>query len=203
MSANELPTIRLENQIVPVTDVDRAKSFYQQLGWRLDDDVAPMEGLRFVQFTPPGSPTSITFGLGLPTGSPGGIQATLVVSDIEADPWPRWSSLASTSRTSVQPPFPVAAPVRPRPRANQLRVVLLLQRSRRQLVACPRGHHAAPRPGVIGLRRRFPPPPHIRIRSQREPQKGRQQMPCVTVGTRTAHRSTSTTRTTAVAARSF
>jgi hypothetical protein len=41
-------TIRLENHIVPVTDVDRAKGFYQQLGWRLDDDVAPMEGLRFV-----------------------------------------------------------------------------------------------------------------------------------------------------------
>jgi catechol 2,3-dioxygenase-like lactoylglutathione lyase family enzyme len=77
-------TIRLENHIVPVTDVDRAKRFYQQLGWRLDDDVAPMDGLRFVQFTPLGSPASITFGLGLPTGSPGGIQATLVVSDIEA-----------------------------------------------------------------------------------------------------------------------
>jgi catechol 2,3-dioxygenase-like lactoylglutathione lyase family enzyme len=77
-------TIRLENHIVPVTDVDRAKRFYQQLGWRLDDDVAPMEGLRFVQLTPPGSPASITFGLGLPTGSPGGIQATLVVSEIEA-----------------------------------------------------------------------------------------------------------------------
>src|ERR1700688_5206248 len=86
MSATEVAsvTIKLENHIVPVTDVDRAKGFYQQLGWRLDDDVAPMAGLRFVQFTPPGSPASITFGLGLPTGSPGGIQATLVVSDIEA-----------------------------------------------------------------------------------------------------------------------
>ena len=61
--------MNLENHIVPVTDVDRAKGFYQQLGWRLDDDVAPMDGLRFVQFTPPGSPASITFGLGLPTGS--------------------------------------------------------------------------------------------------------------------------------------
>ena len=72
--------MNLENHIVPVTDVDRAKAFYQQLGWRLDDDVAPMDGLRFVQFTPPGSPASITFGQGLPAGSPGGIQATLVVS---------------------------------------------------------------------------------------------------------------------------
>ncbi len=74
----------LENHIVPVTDVDRAKAFYQQLGWRLDDDVAPMEGIRFVQFTPPGSGASITFGLGLPTAAPGSIQGTLVVTDIQA-----------------------------------------------------------------------------------------------------------------------
>jgi catechol 2,3-dioxygenase-like lactoylglutathione lyase family enzyme len=76
--------LRLENHIVPVTDVDRAKAFYQQLGWRLDDDVAPMEGIRFVQFTPPGSGASITFGLGLPTAAPGSIQGTLVVTDIQA-----------------------------------------------------------------------------------------------------------------------
>src|SRR5580704_5102986 len=83
MSASE-PAMKLEIHIVPVTDVGRAKAFYQQLGWRLDDDVAPMDGVRFVQFTPPGSPASITFGLGLPTGSLGALQATLVVSDIEA-----------------------------------------------------------------------------------------------------------------------
>jgi len=63
--------MNLENEIIPVTDVGRAKAFYGQLGWRLDDDVAPMEGIRFVQFTPPGSGTSITFGLGLPTAAPG------------------------------------------------------------------------------------------------------------------------------------
>jgi len=74
--------MNLENHIVPVTDVDRAKGFYQQLGWRLDDDVAPMDGLRFIQFTPPGSPASVTFGLGLHTAAPGGTQGTLVVSDI-------------------------------------------------------------------------------------------------------------------------
>jgi predicted enzyme related to lactoylglutathione lyase len=111
MSATEVPsvTIRLENHIVPVTDVDRAKAFYQQLGWRLDDDVAPMDGLRFVQFTPPGSPASITFGLGLPTGSPGGIQATLVVSDIEAaqDELPKLG--IDVSDVWHGPPFPVEA----------------------------------------------------------------------------------------------
>src|SRR5437016_13027156 len=54
--------MKLENQIIPVSDVDRSKEFYERLGWRLDDDVAPMHGLRIVQFTPPGSGTSVTFG---------------------------------------------------------------------------------------------------------------------------------------------
>jgi catechol 2,3-dioxygenase-like lactoylglutathione lyase family enzyme len=47
--------MNLEVQIIPVSDVDRAKGFYEQLGWRLDDDVAPFDALRIVQFTPPGS----------------------------------------------------------------------------------------------------------------------------------------------------
>ena len=59
--------MKLENQVIPVSDVDRTKQFYERLGWRLDDDVAPMEGLRIVQFTPPGSGTSVTFGQGLIT----------------------------------------------------------------------------------------------------------------------------------------
>jgi catechol 2,3-dioxygenase-like lactoylglutathione lyase family enzyme len=84
MSPTEVLTMNLEVHILPVSDVDRAKAFYNQLGWRLDDDVAPMDGIRFIQFTPPGSGTSVTFGLGLPTASPGSIQGTLVVSDIEA-----------------------------------------------------------------------------------------------------------------------
>ena len=75
--------LKLEIHVVPVTDVERAKGFYQQLGWRLDDDVSPMEGRRIVQFTPPGSATSITFGLGLTKGAPGSTQGGLVVSDIE------------------------------------------------------------------------------------------------------------------------
>ena len=67
--------MKLEIQIIPVSDVDRAKQFYEQLGWRLDDDVAPMEGLRIVQFTPPGSGASITFGEGLTTAAPGSAEA--------------------------------------------------------------------------------------------------------------------------------
>src|ERR1700756_2421956 len=73
----------LEIDVIPVSDVDRAKRFYESLGWRLDEDVAPLEGLRIVQFTPPGSGTSITFGLGLTTAAPGSAEAGLVVSDIE------------------------------------------------------------------------------------------------------------------------
>jgi catechol 2,3-dioxygenase-like lactoylglutathione lyase family enzyme len=76
--------IHLENEIIAVFDVDRAKEFYERLGWRLDDDVAPMPALRIVQFTPPGSAASITFGLGLTTATPGSTQGALVVSDIEA-----------------------------------------------------------------------------------------------------------------------
>ncbi|HWF54626.1 MAG TPA: VOC family protein, partial [Solirubrobacteraceae bacterium] len=75
--------MKLENQILPVSDVGRAKQFYEQLGWRLDDDVAPMDALRIVQFTPPGSPASITFGKGLTTAAPGSAETTVVVSDIE------------------------------------------------------------------------------------------------------------------------
>jgi len=75
--------MKLENQIIPVSDVDRAKGFYERLGWRLDDDVAPLDGLRIVQFTPPGSGTSVTFGLGLTTAAPGAAEGGLVVSDID------------------------------------------------------------------------------------------------------------------------
>jgi len=103
--------MRLEIQVIPVSDVDRAKGFYERLGWRLDDDVAPMEGLRIVQFTPPGSGTSITFGLGLTTAAPGAAEAGLVVSDIEA----AYADLAGrgieVSDIWHGPPFPVQARV--------------------------------------------------------------------------------------------
>ena len=76
--------MHLEIDVIPVSDVDRAKEFYQRLGWRLDDDVAPLDGLRIVQFTPPGSAASITFGTGLTTAAPGAAEGGLTVSDIEA-----------------------------------------------------------------------------------------------------------------------
>jgi catechol 2,3-dioxygenase-like lactoylglutathione lyase family enzyme len=76
--------MKLEIDVIPVSDVDRAKGFYERLGWRLDDDVAPFDGLRIVQFTPPGSRASITFGTGLTTAAPGSAEGGIVVSDIEA-----------------------------------------------------------------------------------------------------------------------
>jgi len=63
---------------------DRSKQFYQRLGWRFNSDVAPLDGLRIVQFTPPGSGASVTFGTGLTAAAPGSALAGLTVSDIEA-----------------------------------------------------------------------------------------------------------------------
>src|SRR5947209_2965077 len=63
--------LKLEIHIVPVSDVDRAKEFYERLGWRLDADDAPLERLRIVQFTPPGSGAAVTFGQGLTTAATG------------------------------------------------------------------------------------------------------------------------------------
>ena len=65
MSATE-PRVEmnLEVQIIPVSDVDRAKGFYEQLGWRLDGDAAPFDALRIVRFTPPGSGASVTLRQG-------------------------------------------------------------------------------------------------------------------------------------------
>ena len=101
--------MRLEVQVIPVSDVDRAKAFYERLGWRLDDDVAPMDGLRIVQFTPPGSGTSITFGQGLITAAPGSAEASLTVSDIEAAHDELVGRGIEVSDIWHGPPFPVAA----------------------------------------------------------------------------------------------
>src|SRR5580658_4289282 len=100
---------KLEIQIIPVSDVDRAKQFYEQLGWRLDDDVAPMEALRIVQFTPPGSAASITFGKGLTTATPGAAGAGVVVPDIVAAREELAGRGIEVSDIWHGPPFPVEA----------------------------------------------------------------------------------------------
>jgi catechol 2,3-dioxygenase-like lactoylglutathione lyase family enzyme len=87
--ATHVPTaatvdLKLEVVVIPVSDVDRAKRFYQSLGWRLDADFAAGDAWRVLQLTPPGSPCSIIFGKGFTTAVPGSVQGTfLVVDDVE------------------------------------------------------------------------------------------------------------------------
>ena len=77
--------MKLEALVLPVTDVDRAKAFYEGLGWRLDADFSDGDDLRLVQMTPPGSACSIHFGKNLTAAAPGSFaDMHLVVSDIEA-----------------------------------------------------------------------------------------------------------------------
>jgi catechol 2,3-dioxygenase-like lactoylglutathione lyase family enzyme len=79
----ERADMKLETIVIPVSDVDRAKTFYEGLGWRLDADLGGGD-FRIVQFTPPGSGCSIQFGTGLTSAGPGTAECLLVVSDIEA-----------------------------------------------------------------------------------------------------------------------
>jgi len=77
--------MKLEVVVVPVSDVDRSKTFYTALGWRLDADVATGETFRVVQMTPPGSPASVIFGTSVTSQAPGSAQGLhLVVDDIDA-----------------------------------------------------------------------------------------------------------------------
>jgi catechol 2,3-dioxygenase-like lactoylglutathione lyase family enzyme len=75
--------MKLEIVVIPVSDVDRAKAFYERLGWRLDADLGQGD-FRLIQFNPPSSGCSIQFGAGLTSAAPGSAQNVLVVSDIEA-----------------------------------------------------------------------------------------------------------------------
>ena len=81
----ETTDLKLEVVVIPVADVDRAKEFYQRLGWRLDADFPFDNGFRVVQFTPPGSGTSVQFGTKMTSAAPGSAQGLyLVISDIVA-----------------------------------------------------------------------------------------------------------------------
>ncbi|MEV7512357.1 VOC family protein [Streptomyces sp. NPDC091201] len=76
--------IKLELVAVPVTDVDRAKAFYEKIGFTADHDVTVSEDIRFVQLTPPGSACSIALGKGLTRMTPGSLDnMQVVVADIE------------------------------------------------------------------------------------------------------------------------
>lgn len=87
MTPQETPCMDMKIEVItlPVSEVDRAKAFYERLGWRLDVDLARGENFRVVQFTPPHSECSISFGKGLTTAEPGSVKRVeLVVEDIEA-----------------------------------------------------------------------------------------------------------------------
>jgi catechol 2,3-dioxygenase-like lactoylglutathione lyase family enzyme len=87
METPEVGTIDMKLEVVtlPVSDVDRAKSFYERLGWRTDADIVRGDAFRAVQLTPPHSSCSIAFGKGLTTCDPGSVQRLeLVVDDIDA-----------------------------------------------------------------------------------------------------------------------
>ncbi|MDR3660373.1 MAG: VOC family protein [Mycobacterium sp.] len=77
--------LKLEVVVLPVSDVDRAKQFYDSLGWRLDADVSTGEDFRVIQLTPPGSPASIIFGTGIAEPGAGPVTGLhLAVSDIDS-----------------------------------------------------------------------------------------------------------------------
>lgn len=82
-----MPGMRLELVPVPVSDVERAKAFYEQAGFKLEVDTRPNDATRVIQFTPPGSACSIVFGTGMREISemqPGSVRGLhLVVADVE------------------------------------------------------------------------------------------------------------------------
>ena len=88
MATTKLKTavdMKLEIVVLGVSDVDRAKAFYENLGWRLDADFAHDDDWRVIQFTPPGSGCSVIFGKNITAAAPGSAQGLyLIVSDIEA-----------------------------------------------------------------------------------------------------------------------
>jgi catechol 2,3-dioxygenase-like lactoylglutathione lyase family enzyme len=87
--SNDVPSaakvdMKFEAVVIPVSDVDRAKEFYEKLGWRLDADFRFDNGFRVVQFTPPGSGCSVQFGANMTSAIPGSAQSLyLIVSDIQ------------------------------------------------------------------------------------------------------------------------
>ena len=147
--------LKLEVVVIPVSDVDRARSFYGGLGWRLDADFVNGDGFRVVQFTPPGRRPWIHVGKGLTPAAPGSAQLLyLVVSDIEAA---RADLVARGA--DVSEIFPASRSAGPAPaavtRRAYLRLVRHVQRSRRRQLAapgsqrrgCPDG--STPRPRVL------------------------------------------------------
>ena len=97
------PTWKIELIPVPVTDVDRAKSFYERIGFIADHDYPVREGLRFVQLTPPGSACSIVIGEGITEKVPGTQEIQVVVADAQAGRKQLQDAGVEASDVEVQP----------------------------------------------------------------------------------------------------
>ena len=157
-SSTPVSTIDMNLEVVtlPVSDVDRAKRFYQSLGWRLDADLPVGDDFRIVQFTPPHSGCSIHFGTGLTSSEPGAVDRMLLaVEDIEAarddlvgrgvdvsEVYHYERKPGQTGETDVSRPG-----ARPAEGALVLRV-RVVQRPGWQRLAAPGDHDPAPRPGM-------------------------------------------------------
>jgi catechol 2,3-dioxygenase-like lactoylglutathione lyase family enzyme len=148
--------MKLEVLVVPATDVDRAKRFYQSLGFRLDVDYVANEDFRIIQFTPPGSAASIIIGKGITSAQRGSIdRLVLAVYDIEAARDELLSHGVEVSEVfhdaggDLGGGFYAGIEARPgcRSPTPYLRLVCLIQRSRRQRLAAAGDQGAAPGPG--------------------------------------------------------
>ena len=158
--------------MIPVADADRSKAFYERLGWRLDADFAFDNGLRVVQFTPPGSGARFSSARRLTSAAPGSAQGLyLIVSDVQAA---RMTARRAWSRDQRRvPPRRARRSVSARRtpigsagsrRARDLRLVRDLQRPGRQRVAAAGGHGPASGSHRPARRRRSRRPPIWRTR---------------------------------------
>ena len=156
--------MKLEVVTLPVSDVDRAKRFYQSLGWRLDADIAVGDAFRVVQLTPTHSACSIAFGKGVTTGEPGSVQRLiLAVADIDAaraDLIRRGIEVSGLFHLAGGRSWP--GPARP-----LLPDLCLVQRSGWQRVAAPGDQDAAAGPGVGGLTTDIASQPACSVRNSR------------------------------------
>jgi catechol 2,3-dioxygenase-like lactoylglutathione lyase family enzyme len=85
LPSSDVSDMRVEVVVVPVSDVDRSRQFYEQLGWRFDTELESDDGVRLVQFTPPGSLCSVSFGEGITSAQPGSVDGlVLAVHDVQA-----------------------------------------------------------------------------------------------------------------------
>ena len=144
---------KLEVVVIPVSDADRAKEFYERLGWRLDADRVDRE-FRIVQFTPQALPARSSSAPTSPRPSRVRSGPCSSSSPISKPPMKTWSHAASRSATcSTARPGPCAGSATParrprartRSRARQLRLLRFFQRSRRQWLAAAGSHEPAPR----------------------------------------------------------